>query len=219
MQNPASGKGRRGNSQGGKGGPRPSPAPKPPRDPNAPKRPTNPFLRFCEHERDNVRALHSNDENFDLTKAMGVAWHELDDDQKRPYKDAFNEDQKRYKEDMAVYEAMKKRNSDGGTNRAGAAASAHLHHHHHHHRPHQTSSRAEEYGSYYGDDVESEDGRSIPNITARDSPDPIDRVETASNADAGTPGESTPGPSGAGGFTAVNRRSGGIDANMFKEED
>jgi len=139
MQHPASGKGgRRGTSAGGKGGARPSPAPKPPRDPNAPKRPTNPFLRFCEQERDNVRALHGGDENFDLTKAMGQAWHELDDSQKRPYKDAFNEDQKRYKEDMAVYEAMKKRT---------ASAAHHHHHYHHHHHGHRPSSRTEEYGS------------------------------------------------------------------------
>ena len=221
MQNPGPGKGRRGTPGGGKGGARPSPAPKPPRDPNAPKRPTNPFLRFCEHERDNVRALHGSDENFDLTKAMGVAWHELDDDQKRPYKDAFNEDQKRYKEDMAVYEAMKKRAGVGGIGGTiTSVASVPHHHHHHRHRPNQKSSRTEEYGSYYGEDVESEDGRSIANVTGRESPDPIDRGETGSNMDAGTPGGgSTPGPSGGSGFTAVNRRTGGLDNNMFQMED
>jgi hypothetical protein len=201
MQNPTSGKGRRGTPGGGRGGARPSPAPKPPRDPNAPKRPTNPFLRFCEHERDNVRALHGSDENFDLTKAMGQAWHELDDDQKRPYKDAFNEDQKRYKEDMAVYEAMKRRSA----NLLAADNRSHL-------------SRTEEY-SNFGDDVESEDGSNIANVAGRESPDPMDRGETASNAEVGTPGGgSTPGP-GAGGFTAVNRRTGALDANMFKQED
>ena len=213
MQNPASGKGSRRAPAGGKGGSRPSPAPKPPRDPNAPKRPTNPFLRFCEHERDNVRALHGSDENFDLTKAMGVAWHELDDDQKQPYKNAFNEDQKRYKEDMAVYEAMKRR-SGGVSGVSGPPVT------HHHHRPHQSSSRTEEYGGFYGEDAESEDGRSIANITGRESPDPMDRGETGSNAEIGTPGGgSTPGPSGASGFTAVNRRGGGLDGNMFLKEE
>jgi hypothetical protein len=210
MQNPGTGKGRRGTPGSGKGGARPSPAPKPPRDPNAPKRPTNPFLRFCEQERDNVRALHGSDENFDLTKAMGAAWHELDDEQKRPYKNAFNEDQKRYKEDMAVYEAMKRR-----TGATAPAPAPHHHHHHHHHHAHQPSSRTEEFSSYYGDDVESEDAKDA-NITGRESPEAGD---AASNAEAGTPGGgSTPGP-GAGGFTAVNRRSGGLDANMFKQED
>jgi hypothetical protein len=156
--------------------------------------------------------MHSNDDYFDLTKAMGLAWHELDDEQKRPYKNAFNEDQKRYKEDMAVYEAMKKRVGAGGAPSSGS-------HHHHHHRPHHLSARAE-YGSHYGDDLESEDGRSSAIIAGRESPDPMDRVETGSNADAGTPGGgSTPGPSGASGFTAVNRRTGGLDANMFKQED
>lgn len=56
-----------------------------------------------------------------------------------------------------------------------------------------------------------------PNITGRESPEAGD---AASNADVGTPGGgSTPGPGGAGGFTAVNRRSGALDANMFKQED
>jgi HMG (high mobility group) box len=205
MQHPSSGKGRRGTGGGGRGGARPSPIPKAPRDPNAPKRPTNPFLRFCEQERDNVRALHASDENFDLTKAMGQAWHGLDEDQKKPYKNAFNEDQKRYKEDMAVYEAMKRRQQH---------ASAQSHHGH--------SKRTEEL-SNYGDE-ESEDGSRdlAANITGRESPD-LSLAEAASNADTGlgTPGGgSTPGPSGAGGgFTAVNRRTGGLDATMFKEED
>ena len=215
MQNPGKG-GRKGTPAGGggRGGARPSPAPKPPRDPNAPKRPTNPFLRFCEQERENVRAAHGSEENFDLTKAMGVAWHELDDDQKQPYKDAFNEDQKRYKEDMATYEAMKRKGLTGGI-------PAHHHHHHHqHHRPaHQPASRTEEYGSAFGDELESEDGRDVTNLTGRESPDPMDRGDAGSVADAGTPAGETPGPSGASGFTAVNRRSGGLDANMFKQED
>ena len=207
MQHPVSGKGRRGTPGGGRGGARPSPIPKAPRDPNAPKRPTNPFLRFCEQERDNVRALHSSDENFDLTKAMGQAWHGLDDEQKRPYKAAFNEDQKRYKEDMAVYEAMKRR--------AQQAPGHHASHHGH-------ASRTEEL-SNYGDE-ESEDGSRdlAANVTGRESPD-LSMAEVASNADTGvaTPGGGgTPGPSGSGGgFTAVNRRTGGLDGNMFKQED
>ena len=213
MQHPSSGKGRRGGTPGGgRGGARPSPIPKAPRDPNAPKRPTNPFLRFCEQERDNVRALHGSDENFDLTKAMGQAWHGLDEDQKKPYKDAFNEDQKRYKEDMAVYEAMKRR--------AQQVSSSALHGHASHHGH---ASRTEEF-SNYGDE-ESEDGGSrdlAANITGRESPD-LSMADVASNADTGlgTPGGgSTPGPSGSGGgFTAVNRRTGGLDANMFKQED
>jgi HMG (high mobility group) box len=207
MQHPTSGKGRRGTSGGGRGGSRPSPAPKVHRDPNAPKRPTNPFLRFCEQERDNVRALHGGDENFDLTKAMGQAWHGLDDEQKQPYKEAFNEDQKRYKEDMVVYEALKRR---------PVPLPPHHHHHHHHHHAHQPSSRTEEY-SNYGDEMESEDGvADVANVTGRESVDPMGDV--VSNADVGTPGGSTPGP-GAGGFTAVNRRSGGLDATMFKQEE
>jgi hypothetical protein len=204
MQNPAYAKGgRRGTPKGSHG--RPCPAPKPPRDPNAPKRPTNPFLRFCEQERDNVRALRENNENFDLTKAMGVAWHELDDQAKLPYKHAFNEDQKRYKEDMVVYEQMKVQSE-----RPSAAKG---------HRPTMSSNRVEESASYYDEDgqVGSEGDEILANLTGREgSVDATDLGERASNADFGTEGGSTPGP---GGFTAVNRRTGGLDASMFKQED
>jgi hypothetical protein len=224
MQNPGHHKGGRRGTQshhhaGKGGGARPSPAPKPPRDPNAPKRPTNPFLRFCDQERDNVRAIHGNDENFDLTKAMGVAWHELDQKAKQPYKDAFNQDQKRYKEDMAVYEAMKRRAERGSTGGGG-------------HRPRTTSSRVEESASYYDEEVidggedRSEDegegvsGSVLAKLAGREaSANAMDLGETVSNVDVGTPAGSTSGPSAASGFTAVNRRSGALDASMFKQED
>jgi HMG (high mobility group) box len=213
MHNPSKKGGRRG-TPGGRAGARPSPAPKPPRDPNAPKRPTNPFLRFCDEQRDNVRALHGGDENFDLTKAMGQAWHALDEEQKQPFKNAFNEDQIRYKEDMAIYEAMK-RNAE--SRRVGSSAHHHHHHHHHHHPLHQSSLRGEEYGSAFGE-MDSEEGGDVANVTGRESPDHMDREDDASNVDVGTPvASSTPGPSG-GGFTAVNRR-GGLDASLFKLED
>ena len=201
-QNSGTGKGRRGTSGGAKGGARSSASLKPPRDPNAPKRPTNPFLRFCDRERDNVRALHGGDANFDLTKAMGVAWHELDDDQKRPYKDSFNEDQKKYKQDRAVYDAMKRRDGGGGTVDAVSSVTSVSHHHLGHHIQ-QTTSRIN--GSNYDDDVESDDG-DIANVMGRESPDAMDQGETGSHVTIGTPGGGDSlGPNGASGFTAVNR--------------
>jgi len=199
MQQPHGKGGRRGGGAGG-GRSRPSPAPKPPRDPNAPKRPTNPFLRFCEHERDNVRAAHGDEENFDLTKAMGVAWHGLDDEQKLPYKHAFNEDQKKYKEDLAAYESLKKRGMAGLGVR-------------------QVHPMARDDGSNFDEEGESDDGGRLTNLTGRESPEQTDRGDVTSMADVVTPNADTPGPSGGGGFTAVNRRTGGLDATMFKHED
>jgi hypothetical protein len=142
---------------------------------------------------------------------MGVAWHELDDQAKVPYKHAFNEDQKRYKEDMAVYEQMKARSERPPAPKG--------------HRPAMSSSRVEESASYYDEEEEveeevgseGEEEEVLANLTGREgSVDAMDLGETASNADLGTEGGSTPGP---GGFTAVNRRTGGLDASMFKQED
>ena len=66
--------------------------------------------------------------------------------------------------------------------------------------------------------MKGKEEKGLANLTGREGRvDVTDLGETASNADnLGTKGGSTPGP---GGFTAVNRWIGGLDASMFKPED
>lgn len=97
------------------GTPRVSPAPvstkkpKVPRDPLAPRRPRNPFLLFCEEERESVRAGidYSTGETVDLAKEMGKVWAEMGDIQKQPYRDIYEEDKLRYAREMQAYDATK----------------------------------------------------------------------------------------------------------------
>ena len=60
---------------------------KPPRDPNLPKRPQNPFFQFCKEKRDEVaqEVLHAEGVNLskkELTKLLANRWNTLDSNDK-----------------------------------------------------------------------------------------------------------------------------------------
>lgn len=97
--------------------PRDSPAPvappkkvKPPRDPLAPRRPRNPFLLFCEEERESVRAAVEtpNGEPVDIARELGKVWADMNEEHRQPYRDIYEEDKLRYAREMAAYELTKK---------------------------------------------------------------------------------------------------------------
>ncbi|KAK7202765.1 hypothetical protein BZA70DRAFT_284911 [Myxozyma melibiosi] len=79
----------------------------PPRDPNAPKRPQNAYIIFCDHEKERVRAdgIAHGGENFDLTKAMAEAWRDLGDDGRKPYYELYDAEKARYNREMEAYVA------------------------------------------------------------------------------------------------------------------
>jgi hypothetical protein len=111
---------------------------------------------------------------------------------------------------MIIYEATKKEASGGSIPGpiAGSSASR-RHHYQQHHRPNRPSSRNEEV---YEDDADSDEGNKIVGRESAESDNDV------SNADIGIPTlGSSPGP--AGGFTAVNKKPGGLDPSMFKEEE
>ncbi|KAK9235179.1 hypothetical protein V1525DRAFT_410741 [Lipomyces kononenkoae] len=76
------------------------------RDPNAPKRPQNAYIIFCDHEKERVRAqLESSQpgETFDLTKAMAEAWRDLGDEGRKPYYELYDAEKARYNREMEAY--------------------------------------------------------------------------------------------------------------------
>ncbi|KTW28394.1 hypothetical protein T552_01656 [Pneumocystis carinii B80] len=75
------------------------------RDPDAPKRPSNPFLKFCDVERERIRSENEGIDGFDVTRALGVAWQNLDDDSRKPYYDAYESEKKLFKIKMDQYES------------------------------------------------------------------------------------------------------------------
>ena len=77
------------------------------RDPLEPKRPKNAFLRFCETEREHVKAAVEaqavEGEQVDIAREMGRVWSGMDDVARRPFYEAYEHDRKRYEKEYADY--------------------------------------------------------------------------------------------------------------------
>lgn len=98
---------RRGNYKHGKN----TIAKKKERDPNLPKRPTNSYLIFCELEKEKLKEKLDKESPpgymYDMSKALTEAWKNLNEQQKKPYYKLYEEDKKRYTEELRVYNEKK----------------------------------------------------------------------------------------------------------------
>lgn len=83
-------------------------------DPNAPKRPANAFILFCELQRECIKVeralVHAKSPGSEsdillsnLTKALGTRWRELSEEERKVYQDTFQEQVKQYQTDFADY--------------------------------------------------------------------------------------------------------------------
>lgn len=81
------------------------------RDPDLPKRPTNAYLMFCEREKEKLRnqltTNNSGKNTSDLTKILTDTWKGLDEEQKKPFQELYEEDRERYKREMEEYNKKK----------------------------------------------------------------------------------------------------------------
>ena len=59
---------------------------KKPKDPNAPKRPENAYMKFCREKRETVRSENPTMKLGDIAKVLGKMWNELSEDEKESYK-------------------------------------------------------------------------------------------------------------------------------------
>ncbi|XP_071943826.1 uncharacterized protein [Antedon mediterranea] len=80
------------------------------KDPNAPKKPANAYLMFCQQARAPVQEEHQNLDKDDishqeLTKELAKRWNELTTDQKQAYYDMYQKDKLRYERELQEYNA------------------------------------------------------------------------------------------------------------------
>jgi len=85
---------------------------KPPRDPNLPKRPQNPFFQYCKEKREVVaqdvfRNQGVNLTKKELTKILANQWNSLDSTAKQIYNERFEEEKAGYTIKMEVYRKLK----------------------------------------------------------------------------------------------------------------
>jgi hypothetical protein len=85
---------------------------KPPRDPNLPKRPQNPFFQYCKEKREVVAQDVFKNQNInltkkELTKILANQWNSLDATAKVIYNERFEEEKAGYTVKMEVYRKLK----------------------------------------------------------------------------------------------------------------
>ncbi|KAJ3275604.1 hypothetical protein HDV01_007607 [Terramyces sp. JEL0728] len=85
-------------------------------DPNAPKRPANAFILFCELQRECIKeerrlfrkrqpGSEAETSLSNLTKALGLRWRQLAEEDRKIYQDMFRDQVKQYDADIAEYMA------------------------------------------------------------------------------------------------------------------
>ncbi|XP_068718582.1 uncharacterized protein [Montipora capricornis] len=79
------------------------------RDPNAPKKPANAFLMYCQQQR-TVMQDDQKDPNIghhELTKSLAKEWKSLATDDKKVYYEMYEKDKERYEKEMKKYSSDK----------------------------------------------------------------------------------------------------------------
>ncbi|KAJ2377648.1 non-histone protein, partial [Coemansia sp. RSA 2611] len=73
------------------------------KDPNAPKRPANAFVLYCQVERPNIKSAGTELSSSELTRSMGVKWRGLPKSDKQKYYDLYEREMARYQREMDSY--------------------------------------------------------------------------------------------------------------------
>lgn len=81
------------------------------KDPNAPKRPPNPFLQFCQEQRALVRNEMTNElqpgapeiTKQELSRKLASKWRELNEENKQVYVGKYETSKQKYTQDMISY--------------------------------------------------------------------------------------------------------------------
>lgn len=75
-------------------------------DPNAPKRPANPFFQFCQEQRPRVMerlAGEPEPSKQELTRQLAITWKSLSSEDKKVYYDMYERSKEKYVAEMQIY--------------------------------------------------------------------------------------------------------------------
>ncbi|KAJ2826156.1 ccr4 associated factor [Coemansia furcata] len=75
------------------------------KDPNAPKRPANAFVLYCQDERPSIKSAGTDLTSGDLTRALALTWKGLPQDEKQKYYDLYEREMGRYNQEFARYKS------------------------------------------------------------------------------------------------------------------
>ncbi|KAJ2471977.1 ccr4 associated factor [Coemansia sp. RSA 2322] len=73
------------------------------KDPNAPRRPANAFVLYCQDVRPNIKSNYVDMNSGELTRAMAVTWKALEKAEKQKYFDLYEREMYRYHKELIEY--------------------------------------------------------------------------------------------------------------------
>lgn len=82
-------------------------AKRPKKDSNAPKRPANIFILFNSATAHAIKQQNPSATVSEVAKLASEQWKAMSEEQKQPYKDAYNQNNEKFKNDMKAYELKK----------------------------------------------------------------------------------------------------------------
>jgi len=91
------------------------------KDPNAPKRPLNGYMRFANQVREEVKKKHNLTAVGDIAKVIGEMWKNLPEAKKAPFEAAYQKEKAAYPKALEAYNAGKGgRKSSAGRSRSSS---------------------------------------------------------------------------------------------------
>ncbi|KAJ2747119.1 non-histone protein [Coemansia sp. BCRC 34301] len=73
------------------------------KDPNAPKRPANAFVLYCQNERPSIKSAGTEMNSGELTRALAGTWKNLPKSERQKYFDLYEREMDRYHQEFAKY--------------------------------------------------------------------------------------------------------------------
>ncbi|KAJ2043175.1 non-histone protein, partial [Coemansia sp. S155-1] len=94
------------------------------KDPNAPKRPANAFVLYCQDERPSIKSAGTDLTSGDLTRALALTWKGLPPDERQKYFDLYEREMNRYNQEFARYKSTLHLGTQSAISEASTAVAA-----------------------------------------------------------------------------------------------
>ncbi|KAJ2632240.1 non-histone protein, partial [Coemansia sp. RSA 1694] len=94
------------------------------KDPNAPKRPANAFVLYCQDERPSIKSAGTEMNSGELTRALAGTWKTLPKSERQKYFDLYEREMDRYHQEFAKYKIAQLATASRGGDDAAVATSA-----------------------------------------------------------------------------------------------
>ena len=205
------------------------------RDPNMPRRPQNPYLRFCEEHRDRVRRENEGVWGFDMTRTMASMWAALGPDEKKPYTESYERDKEVFNVKYAEYKAnlaanggvskpLASNNDNNNNNNNSNSNNSNEKEDSNNNNNNISSDSNNNNNTNNNNNAQSSDSPKNDQSNENDSKEKTPKSEEQRNGNTPSSTENTRSfgavhSSGGSGFTAVNIKRAPLNLSQLEEDD